>query len=161
VAKRKRPKLTWRCRRDLAQSNQRRGGGLRQWPRWASRARPEGPGGMARSLLAEPGGSPPAFALRVPLPVPVPTLPVTGLLDYLRRPTRTFKLARKQRQGPWVLTQGKSTLIAIALATVPWWAEVRCHSGIDHGDGAFSPGSCMELGGAAAGMLRSGPRPAH
>jgi hypothetical protein len=34
--------------------------------------------------------------------------------------------------------------LRLALATVPWWAEVRCHSGIDHGDGASSPGSCME-----------------
>ncbi len=52
-----------------------------------------------RRARRQPPG--PAFAaLRgVPLPVPVPTL--TGLLDYLRRPT--FKLARKPRQGPWAL----------------------------------------------------------
>jgi hypothetical protein len=130
---------------------------------------PRAPGGMARSLLAEPGGSPRYLlsARAVPLPVPVPTGSATARSDwtlgYLRRPT--FKLARKPRhcdwQGLWVLTQGKSTLIAIAsalrLATVPWWAEVRCHSGIDHGDGAPSLGSCVELGGAAAGML--GPAP--
>ena len=122
---------------------------------------PRAPGGWQGPSSPSPRQAPgPAFALRaVPLPMPVPTL--TGLLDYLRRPT--FKLARKPRQGPWALrvTQGKGTLIAIALATVPWWAEVRCHSGIDHGDGASSLGSCMELGGAAADMLRSGHGPAH
>jgi hypothetical protein len=106
---------------------------------------------------------PPAFALRaVPLPVPVPTGSATAhsdwTLDYPRRPA--FKLARKPRQGPWVLTQGKtrSSLIAIALATRgAMVGRVRCDSGIGHGDGASSLGSCTELGGAAAGMLRSGP----
>jgi hypothetical protein len=159
VAKRKRPKLTWRCRRDLARSNRRRAAGSDS--------------GLAGPLVAEPGPRAPAGRWQGPSS-PSPAAAPGGIccegssvasahsdwtLGYLRRPA--FKLARKPRQGPWALTQGKGNLIAIALATVPWWAEVRCHSGIDHGDGASSLGSCMELGGAAAGMLRSGPRPAH
>ena len=64
-------------------------------------------------------------------------------------PTGLWFIWESGRISSWpAKATGRATLnlIALALATarVPWWAEVRCHSGIDHGDGASSPGSCME-----------------